>query len=251
MELRVGAGPRRLRGHAEGVLLTHRTCASGRTPSSPTSGPRPSAASTAPSSPGSAPTTSSRPNTAGRTGPPPALRPDPRLRRRRHCVDVDADFAVIRTRPPRDVVGVPLPLHESRLGREWGVTVIAIKPPAPWPRGSRPSPTPPRHRPHLGASRLRSAARAAGSAATRRRAPGRSSGREDLLQVEQAGHPLPDRVSAVAGQYLVSGHLTASSAATAGAGRSPAGISSADPRAVRRPASPVRPAAPGWIPLCG
>ncbi|MCM0678853.1 TrkA family potassium uptake protein [Micromonospora phytophila] len=41
-------------------------------------------------------------------------------------VEVDADFAVIKTKPPRDVVGMPL--RESRLRSRWGVTVVAVKP---------------------------------------------------------------------------------------------------------------------------
>ncbi|MER7456826.1 TrkA family potassium uptake protein [Micromonospora sp. NPDC126480] len=41
-------------------------------------------------------------------------------------VEVDADFAVIKTKPPRDVVGVPL--RESQLRSKWGVTVVAVKP---------------------------------------------------------------------------------------------------------------------------
>jgi trk system potassium uptake protein len=43
-------------------------------------------------------------------------------------VEVDADFAVIKTKPPRDVVGMPL--RESRLRSRWGVTVVAVKPEA-------------------------------------------------------------------------------------------------------------------------
>ena len=43
-------------------------------------------------------------------------------------VEVDADFAVIKTKPPRDVVGIPL--RESRLRSRWGVTVVAVKPQA-------------------------------------------------------------------------------------------------------------------------
>ncbi|MEU4773873.1 TrkA family potassium uptake protein [Micromonospora sp. NPDC023644] len=43
-------------------------------------------------------------------------------------VEVDADFAVIKTTPPRDVVGMPL--RESRLRSRWGVTVVAVKPQA-------------------------------------------------------------------------------------------------------------------------
>ncbi|MFI7577099.1 potassium channel family protein [Micromonospora sp. NPDC049497] len=43
-------------------------------------------------------------------------------------VEVDADFAVIKTKPPRDVVGMPL--RESKLRSTWGVTVVAVKPEA-------------------------------------------------------------------------------------------------------------------------
>ncbi|MEV2242632.1 TrkA family potassium uptake protein [Micromonospora sp. NPDC049891] len=43
-------------------------------------------------------------------------------------VEVDADFAVIKTKPPHDVVGMPL--RESRLRSRWGVTVVAVKPEA-------------------------------------------------------------------------------------------------------------------------
>ncbi|MEU4370845.1 potassium channel family protein [Micromonospora chersina] len=50
-------------------------------------------------------------------------------------VEVDADFAVVKTTPPRDVVGVPL--RDSRLRSRWGVTVVAVKPQAP-PMGRRP-----------------------------------------------------------------------------------------------------------------
>ncbi|MDG4800167.1 TrkA family potassium uptake protein [Micromonospora sp. WMMD980] len=48
-------------------------------------------------------------------------------------VEVDADFAVIKTTPPRDIVGVPL--HESRVRSKWGVTVVAVKPQAGPPGG--------------------------------------------------------------------------------------------------------------------
>ncbi|MEO3777610.1 TrkA family potassium uptake protein [Micromonospora sp. B11E3] len=44
-------------------------------------------------------------------------------------VEVDADFAVVKTTPPRDVVGVPL--RDCRLRTRWGVTVVAVKPQAP------------------------------------------------------------------------------------------------------------------------
>lgn len=41
-------------------------------------------------------------------------------------VEVDADFAMIKTKPPRNVVGMPL--RDSRLRSRWGVTVVAVKP---------------------------------------------------------------------------------------------------------------------------
>ncbi|WP_433686493.1 TrkA C-terminal domain-containing protein [Micromonospora carbonacea] len=50
-------------------------------------------------------------------------------------VEVDADFAVVKTTPPREVVGVPL--RDSRVRGRWGVTVVAVKPQAP-PPGRRP-----------------------------------------------------------------------------------------------------------------
>lgn len=40
-------------------------------------------------------------------------------------VAVDEDFAMIKTKPPRDIVGVPL--RESRLRSKYGVTVVAVK----------------------------------------------------------------------------------------------------------------------------
>ncbi|SCL25284.1 trk system potassium uptake protein TrkA [Micromonospora nigra] len=43
-------------------------------------------------------------------------------------VEVDADFAVIKTKPPRDVVGIPL--RDSKLRSRWDVTVVAVKPQA-------------------------------------------------------------------------------------------------------------------------
>ncbi|MFI7208809.1 potassium channel family protein [Micromonospora aurantiaca] len=46
-------------------------------------------------------------------------------------VEVDADFAVVKTTPPREVVGVPL--RECRVRSRWGVTVVAVKPQAPPP----------------------------------------------------------------------------------------------------------------------
>ncbi|MBO4206073.1 potassium channel family protein [Micromonospora echinofusca] len=49
-------------------------------------------------------------------------------------VEVDADFAVIKTTPPRDIVGVPL--RESRARSKWGVTVVAVKPQAALPGGA-------------------------------------------------------------------------------------------------------------------
>ncbi len=50
-------------------------------------------------------------------------------------VEVDADFAVVKTTPPREVVGVPL--RDSRVRSRYGVTVVAVKPQAP-PPGGRP-----------------------------------------------------------------------------------------------------------------
>ncbi|OON28135.1 potassium transporter [Micromonospora sp. Rc5] len=49
-------------------------------------------------------------------------------------VEVDADFAVVKTTPPREVVGVPL--RDSRVRSRWGVTVVAVKPQAPPPGAS-------------------------------------------------------------------------------------------------------------------
>ncbi|GAA3347048.1 TrkA family potassium uptake protein [Amorphoplanes nipponensis] len=46
-------------------------------------------------------------------------------------VEVDQDFAMIKTRPPRDIVGVTL--REARLRSKYGVTVVAVKPEAPPP----------------------------------------------------------------------------------------------------------------------
>lgn len=40
-------------------------------------------------------------------------------------VEVDQDFAMIKTKPPRDIVGIPL--GESRLRSRYGVTVVAVK----------------------------------------------------------------------------------------------------------------------------
>lgn len=40
-------------------------------------------------------------------------------------VEVDRDFAIIKAKPPRDIVGMPL--HESRLRSKYGVTVVAVK----------------------------------------------------------------------------------------------------------------------------
>lgn len=41
-------------------------------------------------------------------------------------VEVDPDFAVAKTRPPRDITGRPL--RESRVRARHGVTVVAVKP---------------------------------------------------------------------------------------------------------------------------
>lgn len=40
-------------------------------------------------------------------------------------VEVDEDFAMIKTKPPGDIVGVPL--RDSRLRAKYGVTVVAVK----------------------------------------------------------------------------------------------------------------------------
>ncbi|MBB4913607.1 potassium channel family protein [Streptosporangium saharense] len=42
-------------------------------------------------------------------------------------MEVDENFALVKTRPPRDYVGVPL--GESNLRRKYGVTIVAVKPP--------------------------------------------------------------------------------------------------------------------------
>ncbi|MFD0891448.1 potassium channel family protein [Streptosporangium algeriense] len=42
-------------------------------------------------------------------------------------MEVDENFALIKTLPPRDYVGVPL--GESNLRRKYGVTIVAVKPP--------------------------------------------------------------------------------------------------------------------------
>ena len=41
-------------------------------------------------------------------------------------IEVDADFAVVKTTPPRGIVGVPL--GETGLRKEYDVTVVAVKP---------------------------------------------------------------------------------------------------------------------------
>lgn len=40
-------------------------------------------------------------------------------------MEVDEDFALIKTRPPKEYVGVPL--GESNLRRKYGVTIVAVK----------------------------------------------------------------------------------------------------------------------------
>jgi trk system potassium uptake protein TrkA len=40
-------------------------------------------------------------------------------------MEVDENFALIKTRPPKEYVG--LPLGESGLRRKYGVTVVAVK----------------------------------------------------------------------------------------------------------------------------
>jgi trk system potassium uptake protein TrkA len=43
-------------------------------------------------------------------------------------IEVDEDFAMVKTKPPRDIVGMPL--GESGLRRKYGVTIVAVKPEA-------------------------------------------------------------------------------------------------------------------------
>jgi trk system potassium uptake protein TrkA len=40
-------------------------------------------------------------------------------------IEVDEDFALIKTRPPREIVGIPL--GETRLRSKFGVTVVSVK----------------------------------------------------------------------------------------------------------------------------
>ena len=40
-------------------------------------------------------------------------------------MEVDEDFALVKTRPPRELVGVPL--GETRLRSKYGVTVVSVK----------------------------------------------------------------------------------------------------------------------------
>jgi trk system potassium uptake protein TrkA len=40
-------------------------------------------------------------------------------------VEIDQDFAMIKTKPPRDLVGVPL--SETRMRSRYGVTIVAVK----------------------------------------------------------------------------------------------------------------------------
>jgi trk system potassium uptake protein TrkA len=40
-------------------------------------------------------------------------------------IEVDEDFAMVKTKPPRDIVSVPL--RETRLRARYGVTVVAVK----------------------------------------------------------------------------------------------------------------------------
>lgn len=44
-------------------------------------------------------------------------------------VEIDEDFAMIKTKPPRDFVGVPL--GKSGLRKSFGVTIVSVKPQAP------------------------------------------------------------------------------------------------------------------------
>ncbi len=40
-------------------------------------------------------------------------------------IEVDTDYAMVKTKPPHDIVGVPL--HESRLRAKYGVTIVSVK----------------------------------------------------------------------------------------------------------------------------
>lgn len=40
-------------------------------------------------------------------------------------VEVDTDYAMVKTKPPHDMVGIPL--HESRLRAKYGVTIVSVK----------------------------------------------------------------------------------------------------------------------------
>ncbi|MFB6396597.1 potassium channel family protein [Polymorphospora lycopeni] len=48
-------------------------------------------------------------------------------------VEIDTDFAIIKTKPPGDIVGVPL--REARVRKRYGVTIVAVKPQATIPTG--------------------------------------------------------------------------------------------------------------------
>ena len=50
-------------------------------------------------------------------------------------IEVDEDFAMAKTKPPRELVGVPL--RETRLRSRYGVTVVAVE--AETPDHGRPS----------------------------------------------------------------------------------------------------------------
>jgi trk system potassium uptake protein len=40
-------------------------------------------------------------------------------------IEVDTDYAMVKTKPPHDVVGMPL--HESRVRAKYGVTIVSVK----------------------------------------------------------------------------------------------------------------------------
>jgi trk system potassium uptake protein TrkA len=40
-------------------------------------------------------------------------------------IEVDQDFAMVKTKPPRDIVSVPL--RETRVRARYGVTIVAVK----------------------------------------------------------------------------------------------------------------------------
>lgn len=49
-------------------------------------------------------------------------------------IQVDEDFAMVKTKPPRQIVGTPL--RDTSLRSRYGVTIVAVKPEARGPRAS-------------------------------------------------------------------------------------------------------------------